>query len=284
LAYGQIKHWTFKNPGKAFLDESLSRINQTHPSIFIFGIRANKVIIEHKQKLVLPPELDKLYPGFMEDLRARAEYYKKFVEAVIADCQPPLNFKMAVDVNDIGADVPEVPIFTFQKQPASANILISDVDFFKWNWYRYFCDSILYENKKIVAGFVGSSTGIGDGRYVVDVKTIQERLNPRLRAAAYFVGSAKVDFRIARATQFDSDQAQALLESQPYFAKRMSWRRQFRNRFRISMDGNGAACSRVAIARKAEARSSNTTRHLTFFILPDWCPGAITSPSQRKRR
>ena len=44
-----------------------------------------------------------------------------------------------------------------------------------------------------------------------------------------------------------------MLESQRYFRPVVGWSEQRKNRFLISMDGNGACCSRIAIALKSNS-------------------------------
>ena len=72
---------------------------------------------------------------------------------------------------------------------------------------------------------------------------------PRLRAAGFFQGNERVDFRLPHIVQVTEQEAQALLETMPFCRKPfLSWEEQLRRQFILSMDGNGATCSRVVIA------------------------------------
>ena len=71
---------------------------------------------------------------------------------------------------------------------------------------------------------------------------------PRLRAAGYFQGKERVDFRLPNIVQAGPE-AQAILETMPFCRKPLlDWKEQLQRRFILSIDGNGATCSRVVIA------------------------------------
>lgn len=118
--------------------------------------------------------------------------------------------------------------------------MLPDVDFFHHHWYLRDVDALSYEQKTCSACFVGSSTGAW-----LDVDAIRTLATPRLHAAAYFDGNPRVMFRIANAVHCLSSEAKDLLERQPYFSSHVGWHDQLRHRFIISMDGNGATCSRL---------------------------------------
>jgi hypothetical protein len=141
---------------------------------------------------------------------------------------------------------PTVPLFCFQKEHGARSLLMPDIDFMLSNFYEgeSFIDTNRYMQKSATAVFAGATTG---GR--IDVEVARNKSTPRLRAAAYFDGNPRVDFRLPGITQVASPEAQTMLEALPFCQKpRLPWQQQFRSRFVISIDGNGATCSRVAVA------------------------------------
>lgn len=104
------------------------------------------------------------------------------------------------------------------------------------------------------AAFVGSTSGSGLQR--IDAENARTLAwPPRLKSFAYFRGNLRVSFRLPAVVQCDSADTAQILKTQGCGIGREGarelWRRQFQGRFIISMDGNGATCSRVAIALKS---------------------------------
>jgi hypothetical protein len=261
LAYQQIEIWTRKKLDKTAVLDNFRHLNETYLSVYVLSIDDGRIKIADKPSIAIPSIEQLQYQRHSRTYLERIEFYRIFLERVIARSYLDLSMTIAVDVNDTELENVTVPLFTFQKIAGSSNILLPDVDFFWWNWYRRPRDTVAYEDKKIVAGFVGSSTG-----GTICVNTVKGGLNPRLRAAAHFVGSTTVDFRVTKAVQVDGAEAKSLLESQAYFSRTVSWCSQFRNRFLISMDGNGAACSRLAIGLKSQgAVIKYESPHLLFY-------------------
>lgn len=236
----QTSHWKQHPLDWGATDRALHDLNVRSNSVFIFEFRGKRVRIWDKPKYDFPAEQAAIREREQRAFGLRAMLYQAFFEAVIERCQALPSIKLALDVNDIPQVSAEFPIFGFQKQKGINNILLPDVDFFQAKWYRRDHDALSYEEKACSACFVGSSTG---GSITVD--SINQLSVPRLRAASYFSSSTNVFFRIANAVQCDSEQAKALLMSQPYFCAPVQWEKQLRHRFIISMDGNGAACSRL---------------------------------------
>jgi hypothetical protein len=247
LADIQMQDWSQAHLERAGLLEQFKLLNEKFFSIVVFEAKAKKISAWKKSPAVVPR-----HPGVrdlqMRTFNNRKALYQVLLQAALAKYDIRDHLVFAVDVNDIGREVAGVPLFSFQKKLGSRNILLPDVDFFHWNWYAGIADPYSYQDKTIAACFVGSSTG---GR-VTESKLAALAL-PRLRAAAYFVGNPSVDFRIAQAVQCDTDRTKSLLEQQPFFSSPMTWREQFAYRFLLSMDGNGAACSRLAVALKSNS-------------------------------
>ncbi|KPF69853.1 hypothetical protein IP84_02765 [beta proteobacterium AAP99] len=170
----------------------------------------------------------------------RAKLYRAFIETTLRRARTPLQMELLLDVNDLALQAEHFPVFCFQSPRGSANPLLPDVDFFHCKWYRGQRDTLSYEEKTCSAVFVGASTGD-----FLDEEAILVSRTERLRAATYFKGHPTVLFKIAKAANCLTDEARALLERQPYFSEYISWPTQLRHRFLLSMDGNGATCSRV---------------------------------------
>ena len=150
-------------------------------------------------------------------------------------------FSLAIDLRDIPHDDAALPVFAFQRVRGGGNPLLPDVDFFHHGWYLDEHDPLTYDEKSISACFAGASTG----QAVLSADDVRRRATPRLALAEAFLHSTRVRFRIAAAVHCDSAETEALLRAQPWFSAPIGWGEQLRSRFLISVDGNGATCSRV---------------------------------------
>ncbi|HEY6512941.1 MAG TPA: glycosyl transferase family 90 [Burkholderiaceae bacterium] len=222
---------------EAAAHQALRDLNDRSISAFVLSVRGQHVRLWNKS---FPPEQERARRDEQRGFSKRALLYRAFIEKALRRSNAQASFDLALDVNDFPADAAELPIFSFQKSRGAHNPLLPDVDFFQCKWYREDHDRLLYEDKANSACFVGSSTGSW-----LDVEDIRTPETPRLRAAAHFNGNPRVMFRIANAVHCRSEEAKALLMSQPYFSSQVGWEEQLRHRFLISMDGNGAACSRL---------------------------------------
>jgi len=245
LVENQLRYWREPHFDRASLGRRMRELNETSTSVFIFEIRNRAVSVWKKPVFTLGP---KIGDYLVRSYRERTVFYRFLIETVLARYDIGADMLLALDGDDIAAEISGVPLFAFQKDDASRKILLPDVDFFHSHWYRQPIDHIPNGDKIVKACFVGSSTG-----GLLSEQSIADRAYPRLRAAAHFVDSPLVEFRIARAVQCDTEATKALLERQHYFGKPMSWADQFSYRFLISIDGNGAACSRPLIALKSNA-------------------------------
>lgn len=223
-------------PGQAALKE----LNDRSISAFVLSVHGNDVRLWDKRAFSFAPEELALRSSEQRRFQKRAQYYRAFIEKVVRRSRSAHAIDIAVDVNDIPEDSPELPIFGFQKMRGAHNLLLPDVDFFHSKWYRENRDTLPYDDKSVSACFVGSSSGAW-----LSVQSIRNRETPRLHAAATFHGHPRVVFRIAKAAHCLTEEARQELVSQPYFGSPASWEEQLRHRFLLSMDGNGAACSRL---------------------------------------
>ena len=265
----QLARWTARPLDRAAAECEFLRLNATYPSTFLLRIGRGRVEIAAKPPSTLAADALSAYsPRMLLGFACRIEIYRVFIEETIRRFDLGVATTLALDVNDTGPESASAPLFRFQKPAGSADILLPDIDFINQNWYRGVRDPIAYDDKRLVASFVGSSTGAR-----VSVEAIERSEVPRLRAAACFVGSDLVDFRIAAIVQTTSAEARALLRRQPYISRPVGWGEQFRNRFLISIDGNGAACSRLAIALKSRAAVIKDDSPHQLYYFPKLTPG-----------
>lgn len=242
LVSAQTEWWEKRGPLRSLGKTSaLSDLNQRSFRTYIFSVRAGKVGIWEKGPRSLPVAEKSRHPRRPGLLALRAGLYKIYLERVLSMSGNEGSFDFALDVGDRPGDTEAFPVFGFQKQESGHNILLPDTDFFDYDWYRHDDDPLAYEAKEIRACFAGASTGGW-----LDAEAIRNLQTPRLRAAAYFHDNPDILFRITEAVQCASPEVESLLREQPYFGTRIPWHEQLRNRFIISMDGNGATWSRMA--------------------------------------
>jgi len=236
----QLASWRHAPPpGSVEAAHELTRFN-AHVSGFVLSIRGTSVRLWPKAKPPAKEPEDEAARHERQAFLRRARFYRAFIEKVLRRNRLRLDLEIGIDVNDLSEDRQAIPIFCFQKPAGSRRILLPDVDFFHCKWYLEPADALSYAEKKVSAVFVGSSTG---AQMTFDM--VRSAATPRLRAATYFIHHPNVDFKIANAVQCQSKDAKEWMERQPYFSAPATWSEQLRHRFIISIDGNGAACSRL---------------------------------------
>lgn len=259
LADFQIGHWANTSFARETLSQAFDDLNQRHRSVFIFDIRGG--LVSARPKEVVLPANEPARVAHMRQFFIRAQRYRALLQFVLRAYRMKLDTSLAVDVTEYPEGESTLPVFAFQNTAHSRAILLPDVDFFGWNWYIGQVDRLSYDGKEIRAVFAGSSSGAMHA----DTASILKPTNPRLIAASYFAGHPNIDFRISRAVQCGSGAVKALLERQPYFRPELSWPEQWRNRFLISLDGNGATCSRVALGLKSNSALIKFASPFTLF-------------------
>ncbi len=264
----QLGHWRRRGIDRTKLMAGCRTLNEKSISVFVFEIRAGTVKVWDKPGFSFPHELRALRGMEARSFANRKALYRVLLQTALTRSGIDADMTLAMDVNDIPIRLRGGPLFAFQTADASRNILLPDVDFFHWNWYAGQHDDRGYDDKAIRACFAGASTG---GH--ISETTIAERALPRLRAAAHFLDSPVVDFRIAKAVLCETEAARALLQRQPYFRAPMTWREQFGHRFLVSMDGNGATCSRVVIALKSNSALIKYRSNFGLYYFPEMVAG-----------
>lgn len=212
-------------------------------AVFLFRINKGNVTIEPK-----PSHAD--HPRLGWFMRRASMYRQHFQDAAESWC-PDLETTLCVCVDDAPAPDPVFPTFSFQKRAQEAVILLPDIDFLVDDYYEnlIFRDNLPFTHKRNRAFFIGSFTG---GLFTAE--TVKSLSIPRLAAAAHFHNDPDVEFRMPLQGQIESPAVAKMLAALPYCGgETATWWEQRENRFLISMDGNGATCSRVAIALRSNS-------------------------------
>lgn len=192
-----------------------------------------------------------------EAFRERKKLYLSFLNSVASEYGIDINTEMLVDVCDGRAANDKVPIFCFQKTTTSRHILIPDVDFIGCNeYFESYIDRIPYDEKVNSAIFVGATTGslgFGHSGSLLSLEGVQRLAIPRLRSWAAFRASSHVIFKLPELMEIDGEETREALLKLGLGGPRISWEDQLRYKFILSMDGDGATCSRVAIALRSNS-------------------------------
>jgi hypothetical protein len=102
-------------------------------------------------------------------------------------------------------------------------------------------DHIPYNKKSIKAIFVGSTTGGG----LISIDRIKHHSVPRINSALYFKNNKYCDFKLPNIVHCDNQETENFIKNNICSSPMLSWDDQLKYRFLISIDGNGATCSRV---------------------------------------
>lgn len=254
----ELRYWAddYTNSRDFSLDFERASASQ---SIFILDIQEGGVRIRPK-----PSTVDATGTILGDSQQAiRIGYYRNHIEAAVQAYAPHLTTTIALDVHDLPLYRGQGPIFAFQKTAASRAILMPDIDFMQHRWYVDSYPESTFDDKSPTAIFVGASTGGG----ILNSDDVIQNRPLRLALANAFVGDPKVTFRIAAISQCDNAQTAALLAAKPYHGPHMDWTEQLRSAFAVSVDGNGATCSRVvnSLRSKSVLVKHNSPNLLYYF-------------------
>jgi hypothetical protein len=234
-AMREVAPWQFQGVPRKAAMQVYDDLNASQPCITRFEFAHGHVSVAPKPHSVAQDE------GYLY----RTEKYLAFFRAVVPNLPAGFVATLCLSVDDKPPDRTAVPVFGFQKPRGSKVLLLPDLDFLIHDFYRpNFADPYQYREKRAQAVFAGATTGT-----MMNASMARALGTPRLRAAAYFNGNPRVDFRLPRVVQCTEPEAHAFLSAQAFCQKpTLEWDEQFASRFLISIDGNGATCSRVAIA------------------------------------
>jgi hypothetical protein len=240
-AMDELAVWRLNQLNAAATSAKFKTINETSRSIYILAFSGKSVQILEK-----PATINEIPSG-----KRRAFAYLGFFEALAEFLPDDFRAELALETNDKVVEKHDVPVFCFQKRRGERSVLLPDIDFLNNDFYqdKGFGDPHRYTDKMPSAIFVGSTSG---GQVTPDVA--RSCALPRLRAARFFQDNSRVDFLLPQIVQTTSQEASDILKKMPFCqVAKMSWPEQKLRRFLISMDGNGATCSRVAIALKSNS-------------------------------
>ena len=232
----QTLYWEHAYAGPRDFTEAVRRMNADTSTVFVFDFDGAEVTLRPKPAAPWTGHKRLEYDLGVDRCRTYLQLFESLVEGGMRIRAPVL-----LETHDIALYGDEAPVFCFQKLASSRKMLLPDIDFMHHEWYAAGFVEPSWEDKRPAAGFAGSSTG-GNVLSRADVETARPQ---RLQWALSALGRPQVDVFICDAVQCDSEETAALLRGQPYFRSRMAWEAQLAYRYLISMDGNGATCSRV---------------------------------------
>ena len=264
-AWAQFDAWG-DTPAKSAeaLREQLERLEPTSPSIFLFDFAAGSVGLRRKTGS---------WPEFGEaeaELLRRAKLYLALFRDVVTAFELDCTFPLAIDVDDHPQEASGAPLFAFQKRTGSPLILLPDIDLLAADYFVSpdYEDSFAFDQKADAAIFVGATTGYDLTREVVETLAM-----PRLRSAVFFRDAPGVTFHLPKIVQYDTEETADMVRALGVTGSPASWKDQFSYRYLLSMDGNGATCSRVAIALKSRSVLIKYASDFQLFYFDGLVPG-----------
>jgi hypothetical protein len=248
LALGQLAPWVGFPMGSDPVARQIAALNARVPFVFVLGLHQGEVRIAQKPEHYTSEEIaGTTRPTNRALLRAHA--YRHFLAKVTARHGIQHSMHLVIAMRDLTGFEPALPVFTFQKPRGSRLVLLPDIDFLVHDFYRDagYADPIPFAEKRATAVFAGATTG----KPRITLDDVQQLALPRLRAAVHFRGSPRVDFRLVDLVECESADVAAAIRSLGIIGTRLPWSEAYAHRYLISMDGNGATCSRVALALRS---------------------------------
>ncbi len=212
-----------------------------HGALFRYDVRGDQVICRPKSLVEFGPMND----AITDMVTRRAKAYRELLQSSLAFSRLRRDFSLCVELSDVPPPCPGLPLFSFQRRRDQANLLLPDIDLLEFNYFEHehWRDRVRHRNKLNQAIFVGSTTG-----RTLTLETAQALATPRLRAAQAFKASQTVIFKLPNVVQCDTPETTEAVRAMGFGDDFVSWPDQLRYRHILSIDGNGATCSRVAIA------------------------------------
>ncbi|OCX75578.1 glycosyl transferase family 90 [Acidithiobacillus thiooxidans] len=245
----EIGWWRSNNISQNAYYETINNYLYNDMRLFLFRCNFGSVeVIENKL-------LDNLPTIYVQDLRNRAILYKSFISDVLSIYHPELVITIPFLIDDLSIGYNEIPVFSFQKTIQDKMLLAPDVDALANKFYEEpdLLDAYRYEDKTNSIIFAGSTTGVDEnGRSIHNtLETIYN--NERVNIANHFKNSDEVLVRLPNVVQCDDDTKEYLL-SQPFCTPTIvTMAEQYKCKCLLSMDGNGATCSRVMLALRSNS-------------------------------
>jgi hypothetical protein len=233
-ALSQIMPWLAKPVPPAGIGAAMEHLNATNPNVFLLSVSDAAAQVVEK-----PVSARHAHYGLAF---TRAHSYRMWLETVAREALPGLRTILAVCVGDGALGNPSIPVFSFQKPTGNRCLLLPDVDLLS---FPAITDRLSYHEKQCRAVFIGATSG----GFLPSEGVRRDGGIPRVRSAVFFRGKPQVRFELRKIVQVDSEETADLLRNMGFGDDRyISWDEQLESRFLLSMDGNGAACSRVLVA------------------------------------
>jgi hypothetical protein len=245
----ELMFWRNANVHPDKVTKSLVEANATYKTIFMLEINNGVVSISNKDEFYTREELDD--PSSTNSSIIRINAYRSFIETAIGSEENRVKTTLALDTEDIPPDRDDFPLFGYQKKFGNPTIMLPDIDLVRNGFYHadIFSDPYSYDEKVTEGIFVGSTTGGG----IITKKSVEALAVSRIKSAVYFKENPHVDFRVPNIVQCDSQETDGLIRALGICGEVTSFQDQLQRKFIISMDGNGATCSRVAITLKSNS-------------------------------
>ena len=236
----EVSPWIDRSDSRDEYDIFLSKINEAYKDITVLDIKDNEVKIRRKQNSHI-----QLEEGGQDALRLK-NYLELFKNALRRSSKP-MQVSLAISTGDTIDFSAEYPIFCLQKTVDAPTILIPDVDFGNFDYYDDAFTDRHFLQKMDQVIFCGSSTGT----ILTDDDVINNK-SDRLKLAHRFVDHDDIIIKIGSAVQCVSESGLNILRRKPYF-EAIPWPDQLRRRYILSIDGNGATCSRVVLTLRSQS-------------------------------
>ncbi|WDF72762.1 glycosyl transferase family 90 [Novosphingobium sp. KACC 22771] len=236
----QISYWIARNPGYAYSEQIFLQLNETRKDIFVYKFFDGGV------ELLPKPGVDWDQPLGMH---VRAPWYLHLFRMVLAEGNFLFEGTLAMSLEDLAEESKDFPIFSFQKKFGSNLILLPDIDTLQFNFYEDAQDDTRqYDDKSSSGIFIGATTGMAHSE-----ESVAALVSQRLRSGVFFRDKPEVEFRLPMICQCLTPEAHQAIEALGFGVGPGDWAEQFEHKFLLTMDGNGATCSRVVIGLKSNS-------------------------------
>ena len=238
----ELAPWRTQGLTRRSVSAAIDAVVAGHDAMFRFDICDGEVICRPKTPREIGPGVDNAIARMVED---RAQAYRELLQSSLPVSRIRRDFTLAVEVSDTPPACPQFPLFSFQRRRGEHSLLLPDIDLLDFEYFehRTWIDRMWHRRKRHQAIFVGSTTG-----EILTLETVKALATPRLRAACAFKASPNVVFLLPNVVQCDSEETEVAVNALGLGQAFVSWPEQLSYRHLISIDGNGATCSRVAIA------------------------------------
>ena len=261
LALHQLKHWMPAGCDMAAAQTVFER--SPAPSRFILDLDEGRVAVRPRP-VIAPHPRD-------EGFGARAHHYAKLIADVCQASGITDRTTFFFDMHDVITDTYYMPVCSYQRTPRQTTICFPDIEFLTNDFYEEngpVHDSRLFLDKETKASFIGSSTG-----YPYLLGTHNLLASPRIRSALFFKDYRQVEFSISSLVQTDGIDTDNAISALGIATPPKDFSSLYDSKFIISMDGNGATCSRVAMALRSNSvllKYDSDTELFYFPMLVPW--------------